>query len=796
MRLNSCLWGGLYNPIIPVFKTTPKRWKGDEHVKGYDIAKGYIRFFEPDVYVEAEEGLHIKAGLESFKTNTSFRNLVICLDEFISKEYRGVCQPAFGQGVFDILKFVYKNERRFKLRHENPAIDIPGNSDVFSEACIGVYPDDDHGRYISDAFKNVYEPKGVKSTFETWLNIYADGLVTPFSITQMYVEKQRFWHHEPIIYVFDPKKPIDLIDLWNLRIESSPVIPVPIDWFAELSDFLIDLIKRNYRPLENNPNGLMHYLTIETARSISEPKAQSVVLPALGELPSGSWYFKHWRNPVWNAPFNNHGPQYGRMNITAEERCCRSAIKVGKNITTEFETLSPDFAERYTGSKHRWANVIIPRVYGEHEIATVLPFNTFDSKWPRLGMGGERVGITQEGWVFLQEHKNWNQPVYLMRNDEAFKQWLEKYEIKANLSEPGRIAKQMLNSLGGLWGLNLLNDKPSLEFINKLAHQTRRRSGEDTPDILEEDFSGRSASIKEWKAFLNRRLANVFLPNLKLSDYTKRNVMKLGLETNCGHCGAKNWNGLDAVGYVLECERCLKNYDFPQTDLRSNNENWKYRVVGPFAIPDYARGSYASLLTIKVLCGLKGFDDSANFSSALELVSDKGKCEIDFAMWSASEGKFDSCMDPQLVIGEAKSFGVNTIKADDISKLKLAAEMLPGSVLVISVLREKFSNEEKLLLKEFVEWSRESENNKPKHRIILLTGIELFASGDIGNAWKEKGEPHSNFTRYDYTHSFTALSDATLAIYLGVDSYYGWLEKRRKITTKVSKSKVKRTMKI
>jgi hypothetical protein len=59
MRASVCLWGGIYNPIIPVFDRPPKEWRSDiyERFKGPAIAKGYVRFFEPDVYVEAEEGL-------------------------------------------------------------------------------------------------------------------------------------------------------------------------------------------------------------------------------------------------------------------------------------------------------------------------------------------------------------------------------------------------------------------------------------------------------------------------------------------------------------------------------------------------------------------------------------------------------------------------------------------------------------------------------------------------------------------------------------------------------------------
>lgn len=40
MRACACLWGGTYNPIIPVFKKPPKEWKPEiyERFKGPAIA--------------------------------------------------------------------------------------------------------------------------------------------------------------------------------------------------------------------------------------------------------------------------------------------------------------------------------------------------------------------------------------------------------------------------------------------------------------------------------------------------------------------------------------------------------------------------------------------------------------------------------------------------------------------------------------------------------------------------------------------------------------------------------------
>jgi hypothetical protein len=64
-----CLWGGAFNPIIPVFRRPPREWKPEiyQRFKGPEVAKGYVRFFEPDVYVEAKEGLLEEAGLGALR---------------------------------------------------------------------------------------------------------------------------------------------------------------------------------------------------------------------------------------------------------------------------------------------------------------------------------------------------------------------------------------------------------------------------------------------------------------------------------------------------------------------------------------------------------------------------------------------------------------------------------------------------------------------------------------------------------------------------------------------------------
>jgi hypothetical protein len=215
----------------------------------------------------------------------------------------------------------------------------------------------------------------------------------------------------------------------------------------------------------------------------------------------------------------------------------------------------------------------------------VLPFNTFDRSWPRLGVDNDSIPVGSEGWVFSQQYTNVAQYVSLLSANDVIVGSLGQFGIKAELSEPGHIARQMLDNLGGLWGVHLLADTETLKLLNKMAGGLRRMSNEE--DTVEETFELRTAPREEWTRLIANRKTRRRLSRLSLEDFTKSNVIRLGLETDCPHCNAKNWSTLTGVDYRVTCERCLKPYDFPQAALREHNRNFTYRVVGPFSVPDY-----------------------------------------------------------------------------------------------------------------------------------------------------------------------------------------------------------------
>lgn len=782
MRYCTCLWGGLYNPIIPVFRNPPKEWRPEkfDRVTGYDVARGYIRFFEPDVFVEATVGLADKVGLSSLRDRLTLHPQIVSLDDFLApRDHRDWAEPAFGLSIVDVFRHLYEAEQRFQHRNPREVLSIkPDRSSGVAEAVFGVFPTGKFVDYIGKGYKDVFNPTNARASADIWKKAFEGYALTPLRVTLHGTDAQRFWHHDTVVYVFDPSKPTDLIDLWNLRLEPNPVLPVPVGWFEEVSDFIKRLLNETHRPVQGNPNGVMHHATVEFGRSLPKEVTDRVVQTLKTGVDDGALCVKTWRNRIWVKHVDEAWvSRERRMLVTADERRVTVPIKESREeLSTTFEALSPPFAAKYAGHDHRWINAASLSVYSNHDIATVFPFNMYDRSWPRLGFGGDQVLVGSEGWIFGQRYKNSSENITLMRSEEALIGALKQCGIEASLSDPGHIAKQMLQHLNGLWATHLLADADTLQLLNKMAGGLRRKSNE--TDTVEEHFDRKTVSRKDWQDLIAKRVTKNTLPRLKLADFTDRNIIRLGLETECPNCKATNWHGLGDVDYGVNCERCLKGYAFPQADLREHNKNWAYRVIGPFSVPDYGRGAYGVLLTLRALAAINVSHDSATFSTALDLKIGDKAAEIDFAMLRHKGDRLDHSSEPELLIGEAKSFGAgDLVKAKDLDQLKLVATKLPNTFVVISVLRDSFTPTEIKRLKSFVQWGRRPNvHGQPTNPVILLTGVELFAEHYIQSEWKSRPEPYKSFSDYNRIRTLYDFADATQQIYLGMPGYHKWRE--------------------
>jgi hypothetical protein len=264
---------------------------------------------------------------------------------------------------------------------------------------------------------------------------------------------------------------------------------------------------------------------------------------------------------------------------------------------------------------------------------------------------------------------------------------------------------------------------------------------------------------------------------------TDSKVMRIGLTLKCPHCAKENWYSLSDVDYEIACERCLDRFPFPQARIKFNEGDWRYRVLGPFSVPNCADGAYATVLTLRLFNNtLNASSTPTVFSTGLNVVLGTSKFEIDFVGWYSEGKKFWIDPSPVVVFGETKSFGTEVFKERDIQRLKHMSQALPGSYVVFSVLKRQLSNSEKSRVRKFAEWGRvPQKNGEPRAMVIVLTGTELFADHHLRQTWQETGGAHADMVKHPSVHidDLWTLADITQQLYLSMPTHRDWRRKRR-----------------
>jgi hypothetical protein len=103
IEINTLLWGGMFNPIIPVFRRRPKNWEPflPSRTTASEIVSGYVDAYNPDFVVPLGKCANNAAPI-------SLRE-VISADDIISPiKDEGV--PGYGIGLFELLNHIYDQD--------------------------------------------------------------------------------------------------------------------------------------------------------------------------------------------------------------------------------------------------------------------------------------------------------------------------------------------------------------------------------------------------------------------------------------------------------------------------------------------------------------------------------------------------------------------------------------------------------------------------------------------------------------------------------------------------------------
>ena len=438
------------------------------------------------------------------------------------------------------------------------------------------------------------------------------------------------------------------------------------------------------------------------------------------------------------------------------------------NPEIQFDPLFPDFANQYY-NLYRVANVVRLQDWSsapQHarlryrsdndQIATVFPCNYKNPSVPKFQREADRewefILPTTEGFVTFpydeQIFERWD----LVDGTTAVNQWFNNNQVTATRSDAGRTTEQIIQTLGSLkWGVLCLAHKEIVELLNGMSRRPVTKT----------------AHYKEFWNKIKNAINYEKLRKRTFETLIDRRAVELGLELRCSKCSNWSWYSVNQLDYSLTCDFCRKQFNFPITDPRDGkNSKWSYRVIGPFALPDYAKGGYAASLAMRFFADVMGGFDRAEltWSSAqeMELPTSK-KVEADFILWYRRKeifgmGRqflrsvrpiFGTAHPTETVFGEAKSFGKDVFEQDDVNKMKLLAETFPGSILVFATMKEKLSQEEIDRIKSLAYWGRgyDKERKQTRAPVIILTGTELFTTGSLRSAWEKKGKAHKDLAK-------------------------------------------------
>lgn len=749
IELNTFLWGGSYNPIIPAYRRTPAKWKSHRvrHLPHpSDIVDGYLNGFDPDIVVPI--------GICENRTFQVGNRDIVKTDELLGG-LKDSASPRYGIGLIELLNDFIEKELKFKRNDDLQVVfpELPRAYGLFLASVFGVLPKEAQ-QIVDRHFLNVTGISRCRVTLNQFLELLRSPNFFPRRLTSWTLEEQPL--REPQLFVCDATSTQDIIDYWNLRAAGFYVVPIPIQAAGteSIKTFAREFIERNYRPYRYNPD-MFHDTTVQGSRSLTEDTVksfcQSLSIPKQDPKRHPKFTYRFWYPRLWDA--------WAREKTFGEGIEFPFAYEEERRISEgeerlELRSQDPkfDIFPDYSG-KPRFANEFSFRFYGSKEsMAEVFPEGSreFSSAVGRVGYFNWR--FSRFGPVFLAQNPRDLVFLELPLAEAVMTEWFRERGWKVSLSGPGRIAKQLLKQLGGTYGISKLAHKGVIELLGGLE----KEAGMPRQAVLEK----LKRVIKSDRLFYD---AEQFLEGL-----LSANACRLGTKIQCPVCTRHNWYELNELDYELRCRFCLSDFSPP---LKSPREiKWTYRAHGPFA-SSIAQGAFTVLLTIKMLGG--GFDRA--ITPLLSYVAEKDgryleadlTCLYKLSTWR-EKGTY-------VIHAECKSF--NRFERRDIERMKELAIAFPGSALVFATLNSELQESEMKLIRSLAVAERKKrQNRKPSSHVILLTGTELF-SHRIGDNWKNKGGLYELFSQRSFElTNLEVLADATQQLYLSLTSWFEWLD--------------------
>lgn len=666
LRLTHTLWGGRFNPIIPL---------GDPK-----LAHLLIRTFRVDCLYCISESPEGNAVLAEFK------HLL----------WPGFHKELFIDGMhgsrlatfLDIYHPVrHLHEKNIKDREHptsngtvirwDPADPL---TDVFL-ATIGAYPaKDDIGKDYDLFFRKYLAATEIEIGNNAALPTTAFEEFTPSALTTFDLRPVDFaWgRDEPGLYHGGSRDFTDLVNFWNLRASGIEVFFYDPAFRARLTE-MTDHYLAALRARPKDPSGWRDRVAIWNKSRNAE----------IDITPFGPDLLRCSLSPeVWNG-LNIKPPVMG-----FEENSVLGTVSDNGRISVTFELPSKPF---FDDAELHTQDVVVsvhPLVTNENVVLKppFLPqlneyygreaYFEYDAVRSERGGIGIITGITTTSLT-----------IHALDVRTLVRKIFEAFGITAKASPAGLVGLRLIEQMGGLQGCRVFKIAGVRELIRTYSpYQSFTRSGAITAIRQVDPDSGKVGFSRYERLFIERRdLKSTLKPEDAFYYLLKRGVFRAGLHLICPNCELENWVHIDDARTISRCEYC--GHDFNITP-QLRDRDWAYRRSGLFGRDDHQGGGIPVALTLQQMQTALHTHILA-YTTGTELEPTTAKienCETDFVL--LTESLREKAL--QIAIGESK--GNKEITAEDVRKLSLVADAITEGegceVFIVFSKTSRFTSEE------------------------------------------------------------------------------------------------------
>lgn len=697
-RLNATLWGGRFNPIIPVGARANERF-----------ADSLVRAFRPDLLLPVRPTKRLAqfiGGYPHLSGPFSLKELYTVHDGRHTAHFMTAIHP---------LRHIYEDHIRGRAEPEVvPYLFEVSKQDPLADVirCVcGEYPavsvtGTDYEWILTDELKAKREPIGLAEPLSTSLL----EALTPLAITETRLEQdytlpRRSSYGDSGVFVGSAGSFADLTMYWNLlacgyRVaffdpaQATRCLPWCEDWLGHLRE---------------------HKQTAPEWRQFPALWSADGHQAAPAELGTG---FSRYH--VAPRGFPRFSPTPLRWN-SAEQAVLGASGTYGRNAVTVPLPGKPWFTDIRPSNEHAVATI---RAYTLRSNEILVPpdipeLNDFYSR--EVHPGFHEVRVEPEGVSIIVDSWSTDVTMFLLEPTKLVERLFKQVGVTAVPSKAGRVVTRLIEEMGGLQGCRAFKIRGVRELVAKhgpLRSFTFGKARQILSQSWQDDYS---------TLYLEERETPQLRAEQAFAYLLGRKVFHPGVDVTCDRCQLTAWLSLDDARVEVTCPYCGSKFNCaPQ--LR--DQDWKYRRSGLFGRDDNQEGGLAVALTLQQLD--TALHQVKLWTAGFDLTWDEGQkaCETDFVLLHGDHGE------PNLVIGECKSAG-GEISTKDVTNLKRIADRfkdLPVNVFIVFSKTGTFSEKE-------IARCRKA-NGKYSPRVILMAPRELEPYHLYDRVNKELGTSH------------------------------------------------------